>query len=128
MRSCGIRIINSRDTKQGTSEDPSPRRSDLGAQKTAYSRHQKVGIWAWDDLCWFSFFLLSWDQGTGHRRILHFGPKAQDKVGFRKPWSVRSLCLYHSIPYYTTPHPNIPSMRKTVESRWAHKTGNKLAQ
>ena len=31
-------------------------------QLSNYSRLQKVGIWIWSDLCWFSFFSLCWDQ------------------------------------------------------------------
>ena len=30
----------------------------------SFSRLQKVGIWAWDDVCWLSFFSRLWGWGT----------------------------------------------------------------
>ena len=36
------------------------RLSSFSMQLTCYRRVQKVGIWAWDDLCWLSFFSRRW--------------------------------------------------------------------
>ena len=36
----------------------------LEAAKGSYCRLRKVGIWAWDDFCWFSFFSRLWGWRT----------------------------------------------------------------